>query len=470
MKKFITNSTATSPLGAPTGQKCMMVPSGKYIARMAIVYASAPATISLVTANSPYTDFSTPTDIVTDSADSPFDAFMDSDGSIYLAYIKTSSNDLIFVKLSFSGGVWTTGTPVTVYSSDDCSYPSVIRLTMGQVWIAYTRLNGGDYYISAKKSTDDGVSWGSASDPGDTLTGGDTSAYSKMVEMGGYQYLFYSEGGSQIAYCSKADGSGTWGSEVVLASESGYDENFSAGVSSDGRIGIAYSLTGGLKFREFTGSSWAGEQIIDSESTAWPVVSYQGGSAYVIFYRTLTANMGQPMYASQNIDSFNASLPLDPRKSDLSKLLVYSDAAGTYQDKTTEASSADSADIFHSSSNVLLSAEGDAVYFGMDEPFNYLHMILSTIGSGGVMVWKYWDGQGWTSFTPESGAWNFTTAEEDLLLWQDFQSIPGNWQKKELSGNTCYWIAGVVSSSFSGSPIGSRINGITNLKALSAQV
>jgi hypothetical protein len=161
---------------------------------------------------------------------------------------------------------------------------------------------------------------------------------------------------------------------------------------------------------------------------------------------------------------------LDARKSFLQRLLVYDASAGTYQSKTGEASSTDSADIFHSTSGALISAIGDSVFFGVDKPFHYLRLLLSTIGSGGEVVWKYWDGQSWKAFTPTSGIWHFTSTEKYLLLWPDYSSIPPDWQKKTIDDYDLYWISASVTSAFSTSPIGSQITAVSNLQALLLQV
>ena len=171
MDKFIVSSTADRPLGLPTGRKCLIIRSGRYADRMTIIYAASATTIAMVWADPPYSGFSAPLNIVTDSSDSPFDAWMNDSGDIYLAYSAASGNQLVFVKVTFIDGTWSVGTPVTVYDSDANYYPSLRLLTSGYLWIAYTRVSGGNYYINAKSSGDDGQSWGTVSNPGDTLTG-----------------------------------------------------------------------------------------------------------------------------------------------------------------------------------------------------------------------------------------------------------------------------------------------------------
>lgn len=470
MNQFIANSSAAYPLGISTGQKAFYVPSGPYLRRVAILYASSSSNISISWADPPYGNFSTPTDIITDAADFPFDAFMDSLGNIYIAYTITSTNDLGFCKLTFANGSWTAGSPVTVYNGDDNYYPSIIKLSDDSVWIAWSRLSGGNYYVSAKTSSDDGATWGVVSSVDHTLTAGDSSTYPRVLEAGGDFYIFYSEGTSQIAYQKYNTIIDPWPSEVVLASAGGYDQNLSAVASTDGRIAICYKATDGLRFREYAGSSWSIETLIDSNTISQPNAVYRGGVLYLLYNVDVGNSMFLSYYSKRTDNIFSSPTILGNHRNFLDKLLLFNAAAGTYEDLTTAASSEASADIKHTTSSALLSAVDDAVYLGGDQPFNLLRLILSVTGSGGTVIWKYWDGQSWKAFTPVSGAWQFSSAEHNLLLWDDIDSAPSDWQKFELSGSDIYWISATVSSGFSGLPIGTRIAAITNATGMKVQV
>lgn len=467
MHRFIANSTAAGPLGLPTGSTCLKVASGQFNGRVAVVFASAPSTLALVWADPPYSSFSSPVNIVTDAANQPFGAFISSSGDIYLAYTITGSTNLGFVKLTFSDGSWTVGSPVVAFDGGGAFYPSIYKLSTGYLWISYTRLSGGSYYVCAKVSGSDGAGWGVVSSPGDTLTAGAASAYSKVIEAGVYQYVFYNDGGVKIAYRSKLNAAAIWNSEVVLATGTGYNEHLTAAVNSDGRIALAFASSAGLKFREYSGSSWSGELSVDANECKWPLVSYQGGVPYVVFSRSYGVSQSLVLYSKKAENIFTGAAPLDLRASYLSKLVVYSSQSGSYQDRSSQAESTTTADVFHSGSGALLRNAGDAVYFGAEKPFCHLHFILSTTGTGGEVIWKYWDGSAWKSFTPSSGGWNFTSTDQDLLLWDDFFSIPGDWQKKEVSGNSLFWIAATVSSPFTVAPVGTQITTVSNLKAIS---
>jgi hypothetical protein len=469
MLKFIAQSSAQYPLGIPPGRKCLIVPSGQHTGRTAVLYAASASTIKLVSADAPFTSFTSPIDVAVDAADAVFDAFMSAAGDIYIAYIVGGTNDLAFVKLAFSNGAWTAGAKVTVFTADDCSRPSICRLTSGQLWIAYTRSNGGQYYISAKISLDDGASWGTVSDPGDTLTSGSSAACAAMVEQNLCQYLFYTEGSGKLAYRYKGNGGILWESEIILASGNGFDERFSVAAGRDGRIGLAHTNATGLRFREYSGSTWSAEMTVTDGDISAPAAAYRGGDAFLVFTRNSSDQRHALMVSCKGTGGFSTPTALDTRKTDLKRLLVYHAGVGTYQDKTAQAASEAAGDVVHSASGALLDEIGDAVYIGQDEPFNALYLRLSTVGVGGEVAWKYWDGQSWKAFSPYSGTWPFSTSEQDMILWSDYQNIPADWQKRDVSGHICYWIAVTVIAAFTAAPVGSRITAVTDLKAYSTQ-
>lgn len=470
MDTYIANSAAAYPLGLPTQRKCLRMTGGQYSGRVVILYASSSSSIALVRADAPYDSFSEPVVVVSDSDDTPFDAYMNDAGDIFIAYTITGSKNLGFVLLTHEGGNWSAGSPVTVYDGDECYYPSIRKFKSSYLYIAYTRVSGGVYYISAKVSDNDGASWGIVSDPGDTLTSGSSSAYCRQVESGDYHYVFYSDGGSSIGYRRKVQGAGVWSSEVVLATGSGYDDRLTAATSDDGRIGAVYADGDSLKFREYSGSTWSGEYVVDDNPVDHPAVSYQGGVPYVLFSRAFGPGSRLVMYSKMAGTIFQSPTPLDGRKSYLLGTIVFDASAGTYQDKTNEAISQATADVFHSTSGALVAAIGDTVFIGADQPFNVLSFVLSTAGVGGEVTLKYWDGQAWKAFDPISGLWHFSSANKTQLLWEDFGSIPEDWQKKTVMDKTLYWVAATVVTSFTTPPVGSQISACTNLAALSLGV
>jgi hypothetical protein len=84
-------------------------------------------------------------------------------------------------------------------------------------------------------------------------------------------------------------------------------------------------------------------------------------------------------------------------------------------------------------------------------------VVLSTAGGGGAVVWEYFDGEDWSQFTPDSGAYHFDSADNLVYLWADSASIPSDWQISKVSNYSAYWIRIRVTSAFSTDPVGTQI-------------
>ncbi|MEA1980391.1 MAG: hypothetical protein U9N54_05395, partial [candidate division Zixibacteria bacterium] len=116
MRKKLFQTSANYPFGFSSSKSLFKIEDGEYIGRQVMVVQTSPQIIKLTYADKPYNSWSTATSIVTDSADLPCDAVMDSLGNLYVIYTN-SSNNLIFVKLTFTDGSWSAGSPVTVYNA-----------------------------------------------------------------------------------------------------------------------------------------------------------------------------------------------------------------------------------------------------------------------------------------------------------------------------------------------------------------
>ncbi|MEZ5360148.1 MAG: sialidase family protein [Candidatus Zixiibacteriota bacterium] len=467
MDTFITNTTAQAPLGISGNKRVFTITGGTYTGRTAIVYAPSANSIALVYADSPYVSFSSPLTIVSDSADVPFDAFMDGDNTIHIAYIVDSGANLAYIKFTFANGEWSVGSPVTAYDADPVSSPSIIRLSTMTIGIAFTRDDSGTAYLCYKESTDGGASWGTLSDPGQTLTAGASEVYGRMLEINGYLYIFYTEGTTALGYRRRTSGGSVFDSAVTLSSGTGFSETFSVCAKKDGRIAVAFTRGDQLVFREYSGSSWSGESIITSVGCEFVSVSYYGSNAYVVFGQEIGDDMTQLLYARYEDGAFNSPQALDDRKAPLQKVIVYDESAGSLVDRTSEAASTASSDIVHPNIGGMFIAAGDSIFFGMSRPFHSLSFNLGTAGVGGEVVWRYFTGQVWQSLTPHTGLWNFTTERHDMLLWKDYQSIPGDWQKKIIEGSSLYWIAATVTTPYTTPPVGSQITAVSTLTAIS---
>jgi len=148
---------------------------------------------------------------------------------------------------------------------------------------------------------------------------------------------------------------------------------------------------------------------------------------------------------------------------------LYDSSASTYSDQSANAASGATADLYHPSSGRIIDTAGDSVYLGGDRKFRYLFIILSTVGSGGTLSYSYFDGINWKAFTPSGGVYGFDSAEKRLLLWDDYDSIPSDWQKSTVDGVSRYWIRIEVVSSFTTAPLGSQLTSISDTHAFSVR-
>ncbi len=467
MQKKITESTAAYPVGLPPGRKLLKVAAGQYRGRLVAITQTAAGDIKYSWADRPYVNWSTPVTIASDAADQPCDSLIDTNGNIHLVYSETSTNYLVTKKLSFSGGSWSTGSKVTIYNVNESYYPSVTIEDGGALWVSWSRLTSGSYYLHAKSSTDSGATWGTGpTDGGDVLTNGVTALFAKTVIGTSDIFVVYGHGGSTLSIRSRPISGGSWTSAVDLASSaSNFDEHFDVAVSDNGLLAVVYDQAA-LKYREFDGAVWSAVVDLDSSEGNSPQLMFNANVPVVVYLSEYASGQEQLMYTSRETGSFGSPQPLDPGAGLFDEVLAYDTSSSSYDNLTTAASSAATADVYHSSSSSLIKELGDAVYFGMDRKFRYLRILLSTVGVGGTLTYSYWDGANWIAFTPAGGGYDFDSSDRELLLWNDYDGAPGGWQKEALEDDERYWVNIQVSTTFTTGPVGSQITSISDVGAI----
>jgi hypothetical protein len=466
MQNHLIDSSAASRSGIGPNKRIFKVPSGEYVGRMVILLQTSPMEIKLSFSDPPYASWSTPVLMVSDSADFPFDAAMADSGNIYLVYTLGTGSDLVIRELTFNGGGWTIGSLSTIYDGDDNYYPSINIEPPDRLWVSWSRLVSGDYYVNVKFSDDWGVNWPNGlSSAGTTLSGAGEAAYSKVLIRESHVYIVYVLGSIKLAFRKKHFSAALWESEENIAMGSGYDQNFDAAVSQDGKIGVVFD-DGKIKFREFNGNIWGALAEINSNGGSFPQIRYINNCPYLIYLSTFGVGQNRILYTRRLTESFSVPAVLDSRKSSLSKVICYHATSGSYKDLTSAAASDTAGDIFHSDSGVIFIDAGDAFYLGAEEKFNYLKIFLSTAGVGGTVVWQYFNGQEWINFVPFGGSYDFTTAGKELLLWDDYDGLPSDWQRKIVNAADKFWIRVLVVSPFGSGPIGTQITSITNVGAV----
>jgi hypothetical protein len=467
MQNFIANSSATYKAGIAASKRIFRVASGHHAGRIAVLMQTSASEICLSFSDYPYTAWSSPALMINDGADYVFDAFMSAAGHIYVAYTSATENNLVIRKLIFSDGNWSPGALNTIYDGDDNYFPSINVEPNGRIWASWSRFSSGQYYINVKFSDDDGVNWPSgSSSAGTTLSAGHSSAWSKIIIRDMYVYCVYSVGGAAIACRKKHFYNTLWDSEETLASGGGYDHDFDVAVSGDGKLGVVFD-DGKIRFREFDGSSWGTLLDIDNDGGQFPQIKYVDNIPYLIYIAVFGSGQNKILYTRRESGYFSTPALLDRGKAPLSKVLLYRAATGDYIDRTSAAASEAVSDIYRADSAAMVKDVGDAIYLGLDAKFHYLKIILGTIGFGGGVNWQYFNGQEWATFVPPNGNYNFTAADKELLLWNDYNSVPSDWQKKTVCNSEKLWLRAVVCAPYSTAPIGSQITSISNLSAIS---
>jgi len=472
MQKLIDTVSSYYGSGIQIQSKLFKVPSGQYKGRAILVYPLNSNTLVYRWADPPYISWSDPVNIVTNSADFPASGFMDSSGNVYLIYTVQTSLALAMVKLSFANGAWSIGSLRNVCTVGNNYYPSVLKDSINRLWSSWSYYDPGTarYSVHVKFSTDDGITWGTGeADPGEALTSGSTGCFSQLIFQPSYIRCFYSDGGDILAYRSFELYSAVWSSAVSVYSGSNIQDDFQVSVSSDNKVGIVFPGASSLLYREYDGLSWSGVMTVDTAVPVSPGIKFSGNVPYVLYGKNIGNNQNQIFYSYKSGSNFVTPILFLEGAKILDKVFCYDHSAtNKYSDRTSEAQNTTSADIFHPTSSSLIRDIEDTLYLGMNDKFNQARIILSTAGIGGQVVWEYWDGSEWKSFTPYSGACHLDSLSKLVILWQDLSSIPSDWQMCGVNNSTFFWVRIRVATGYATAPVGTQITAVPENKYINA--
>lgn len=475
MHKLIDISTSFFGTGIPPGEKLFKVKSGQFANRLLALYSESPNAIFYTYADPPYSNWSEPEDIGVTSANQPVTAAMDDDGNLYMVFTASGSNDLKFLKLTFNAGEWLAGTVETICNAGDNYNPSIVREDSGRLWVSWCHYDNGttEFTIRVKNSTDNGAAWGTGPDDiGTALSAAsEYNGYAALTLTAGYIHVFYWACRTALYYRKYLLSGDSWSDEEMLWACNNMESDFSVASSPDNKVGVAFVIRSGLPgigFKENDGLGWSGLYRIDFTEDYSPALRYLNGIPYVIHSVSFGSNQNTIKYSHLSGDSFITPEYFLKGMKIFDKVVLYDDDAQTkFCDRTDEAANGDIvADVFHPASSALIADNGDALYLGMDKPFFFFYSILSTVGSGGVVTYAYWNGTEWDSFIPYSGSYNFYSSPGNILLWVDMNAVPADWQKNVINGESNFWIKIEVTSSFIPAPVGSQITAIPQCRFL----
>jgi hypothetical protein len=468
MQKKITEITASSGFGIPPGRKLLKVNSGKYGGRLMAVIKTTNNEIKYSYADHPYNLWSSLISIASDVHNAPIDAVMDESGNVYVVYIEQTTEYLVSKKISFNDGAWTVGSKVYVLNTSTCYVPN-ITIDNNNLWISFGYLNTGLMDIQVKSSTDNGVTWGSGpTDVGDNIAPGLISGIPKISTSANTIFVVYVSDWTDIKLRTRALSGGSWSSEFTIVSSLNIDEHFDITVLPEGSLSLVYD-DDQLNYREYDGVNWGPVTVIDTNSGSFPQLKVINNVPVIIYLSEFGSGQYSVKYSSRIDGSFSTPIEIDNRSVNFDSVILYDLTSNQYADLTSASSDDTSADVFHPQSSVLCSNVGDTIYLGMDQQFRFVNVILSTVGIGGTVGYSYWDGINWNSFNPAGGNYNLTQSNKGLILWDDFDSIPVNWQKNKVYELTRFWVKIEVQSGFSTSPVGTQLSSISNLTAINVR-
>ena len=186
----------------------------------------------------------------------------------------------------------------------------------------------------------------------------------------------------------------------------------------------------------------------------------------VVYLDTWAASQKIIKYIDRQTGVFSAPQELDKHARFFDRVLLYDVVSESYADRTDQAQSIATADVYHPSSSCLVKSSGDIIYLGMDDRFRYVEFTLSTPGGGGTVGYSYWDGSNWKAFTPTGDNAYLDATGVALVLWSDYASFPADWQKKTVNGDNKFWIKIEVASAYATGPVADRIAAVSFIETI----
>ncbi len=469
--KLLDTSTAQSPTGLPTQRRLFRVPRGAFSSRLVALYARTGSNLAFTFADPPFTLWSAPVDFVTESDELPFDAVMDEDGNLHVAYTQSGTGALRVIKLAYVNGNWSPQSAVTVYDAATSAntHPSIVLDAYNRLWVAWARDDAGTITLRVKSSVDGGVTWGAgSSDAGTDLSGSVASVHARLVARPTHLHCLYTIGGTQARHRKIDLDAALWDAADILYSGSGLSADITGAVAPDGKLGALFVADSMLFLKEYDGAMWGALQTVSDQLCLSPSLRYVGLTPYALFLRNIGTDQNRLLESHRSGATFTTSAPVLPGQSPFASVFCHdADAPIPFADLTTQAESTSGGDIAHPTSGGLLESISDALYLGADARFSFARFLLSQVGVAGVVTWAYWNGAEWTAFVPASGSYDFTSANKGVRLFTDDNATPADWQKTTVNGANRYWIRILCTTAFTTVPIGSQITSVPEMTHLS---
>ncbi len=456
MKHKLLESGAGFSLGMAYSRSLVRISAGGYDGRLVALMHHGAGNIKLTWSDPPYATWAPLTDAITDAADLPYDVYVKPDGSLLVAYSESGLR-LAFKELTFSQGSWTPQSTIIVYDGDPAASPTLTIGPDGTYWIGYVRIDAQQQYFHVKPSSDNGQTWGfGPTSTGDQFTTPYSDINGRMLCGESTVHAVYTKDNTELVRRYYEPISGIWSAEDIIAAGAALGSDMNATFTANNVLHAVWT-DGALHYRRHNGSFWEDVITVDPDGGRWPDLIFHNGRPTVIYLKEGAPDRHTLFAAAGDGVSFQAPQPFDRQYGNFDSVVAYAAGVATYADLTAEASNDTVGDIYHPSTNALVAQVDDQLFIGFEQPFRMLGIELAALGMGGQVSWSYWDSINWQSFTPSSGGWHFETSPHNLVLFDDYDSIPSNWQRSIVNGDFRYWIRARVTTEFTTAPVGTQL-------------
>jgi len=244
-----------------------------------------------------------------------FDVRIETNDDICIVLNEVGVGTLKFIRLTYSSGSWSIGTPVLITTETCNAGLSITRRSNGDFWIG-----GGQtgFSLFSAYSTDEGLLWTRI------LITASTSSPIVVIPKGTYIWLFHFSSSNLRVYQYDT----SWDAGTLIGSS---NTNGVLGILkiSDSEIYIACRATGGIKLYKYNGSSWGSSTTITGNTNDTdpslcningnPAIVFKDydGTNYNIYYRTYNGSTWDSEVALTSdsaVDSFPSTLDYDLSK------------------------------------------------------------------------------------------------------------------------------------------------------------
>ena len=256
-----------------------------------------------------------------------FDILIEDDNNILLSIVNYDGwSDLLFIKLTYSSGTWSVGTPVEIVTNAPLLVCSITLRSNGDIWIGALNSNSGgsaDCYYS----TDGGINW--------NLTSFVSNSYAiQLIPKGSNIWAFVIDATNHKLKIYEYTSS--WDSGTIISGTSDYIYNgpkYLAAVKiSDTNIWVSTFMIDfgdfsfGLCIYNYTGSWSTRTKLTTQTQDTNPSLQNRDGNPIFCYQKYVDASNSNIAYQIYNGASWDTEVALTSSGANLAPTLVTTDA------------------------------------------------------------------------------------------------------------------------------------------------